>query len=78
MNDNTLAMEKYTIKEFFEKFSWIKKNALAREIGISPSLMRQYACGTSKPSKKRVALIESELKRLTEELQHSSINKIDE
>lgn len=57
------------LSEIFEKFKVINKSAFAERIGISPSLMRQYASKKDiYVSEERAKKIEKELHLLGEEL----------
>lgn len=48
--------------------NWIKVSAIARQLGISQSLMAQYVSGTKKPSAERLAQIEACLHSFASEL----------
>ena len=56
------------MKEFFDHFSWINASALAREIGIHPTVMRQYKSGACDASRKRKKLIQYAVHKLAAEL----------
>lgn len=66
-------VKEYTIEEFFKHFSWINKTELSIKIGISPSIMRQYACGRIKPSKKRLQEIQEKIRELAKDLLDSEL-----
>lgn len=52
----------------FMHLNWIKVSAIARQLGISQSLMAQYVSGTKKPSAERLAQIEACLHSFASEL----------
>ena len=56
------------IKEFFESFPYINASAFAERIGITPSLMRKYKTGKSKPYGKNRELIAQGIAREVEML----------
>lgn len=67
--------EKYLIirldlSQFFEYYKVINSSALAERIGISQSLLSQYANGIKTPSEKQINRILSAVKALGEELSH--------
>jgi hypothetical protein len=53
---------------FFQNFPEISLGKFADRIGISPSMLRHYACGTKTPSEKRKKEIENGLHTLAEKL----------
>lgn len=56
------------MKEFFDHFSWINASALAREIGIHPTVMRQYKSGACDAGRKRKKVIQDAVHKLAAEL----------
>ena len=46
---------------------------MSREIGISPTLMRQYAIGQRKPSKQRKEMIVKGIKSLAKKMEAASV-----
>lgn len=58
------------ITQFFEYYKVINSSALAERIGISQSLLSQYANGIKSPSEKQVNRILSGIKDLGKELSH--------
>lgn len=63
---------KYDIWAFFDKFP-ISITALAKRIGVNPSLMRQYVSGNRKPSQKRLGEIETAVHDFARELSTVSL-----
>lgn len=53
---------------FFMNMPWINVSGLARTLGISQSLMAQYASGAKRPSPERLAAIEAGLRALGAQL----------
>lgn len=62
----------YDIWAFFDKYP-INVSAMAKRIGINPSLMRQYVAGVRRPGKARVAQIEAAVRDFGRELAAASI-----
>jgi hypothetical protein len=60
---------RYDIGSFFDYFSYLNINGVAKKAGINASLMRQYAMGIHEPSKKRKQQILDCLHRISKELQ---------
>lgn len=56
------------IGELFEKFPELNVRQVAKGMGISEVLMRQYVCGTKRPSFERAMEIEGYLHKLGEAL----------
>lgn len=54
---------KYDIWAFFDKFP-LNASLVAKQIGINPSLMRQYISGNKKPSEKRIEEIQQGIREL--------------
>lgn len=63
----------YDIASFLENFSWINVSALARRIGISPSLMRQYKSRTNFASEKQLRKIQEAVKDMARELEEACL-----
>lgn len=63
---------KYDLWAFFDKYP-LNATLLAHQIGINPSLMRQYISGVKKPSQKRVEQIEDGIRQIGKELTAISI-----
>lgn len=59
---------KFDIGSMFNYYDFINMAGLSRELGISPSLMRQYAIGARKPSEQKKEEIASGLKRLANKI----------
>lgn len=58
------------LAQFFEYYKVINSSALAERIGISQSLLSQYANGIKSPSEKQVNRILTGIKELGQELCH--------
>ncbi len=58
------------VMQFFEYYKVINSTALAERIGISQSLLSQYATGIKAPSDKQVNRILTGIKDLGKELSH--------
>lgn len=58
---------KYDLWAFFDKFP-LNATMVARQIGINPSLMRQYLAGIKKPSKKRIQQIEEAVRQIGKQI----------
>ena len=56
------------IGELFERFPELNVRQVAKAMGISEALMRQYVCGTKRPSFGRALEIEDYLHKLGEAL----------
>ncbi|MDO5523496.1 MAG: DUF2442 domain-containing protein [Bacteroidia bacterium] len=56
------------IQELMRKFPMLNITELARAAGISPTVMRHYACNVKRPSKKRKKEIEEALHNIGKEL----------
>ena len=56
------------IARFFYEFPEISMSKFAERIGISPAMLRHYACGTKTPSAARKKEIENGLHRLAKDL----------
>lgn len=70
----TLNIEyKFDIGSLFNYFDFINMAAVSREIGISPSVIRQYVIGVRKPSLARKKEIISGLKSLACKMQSAAI-----
>lgn len=58
------------LAQFFKYYKVINSSALAERIGISQSLLSQYANGIKTPSEKQVNRILSSIRELGRELMH--------
>lgn len=68
-----LEMEfQYDLWAFIDKFH-VNITALAKQMGMNASLMRQYVAGVRKPSKKRMGEIESAIHSYGEQLSRVSL-----
>lgn len=57
----------YDIWAFFDKFP-LNITPIAKDLGINPSLMRQYVAGIRRPSARRIDTIEAGIRRLGREM----------
>lgn len=56
------------IAQFFREFPEINMGKFAERIGISPAMLRHYACGTKKPSESRKKEIQQAISNIAERL----------
>lgn len=63
---------KYDLQSFFEYFSFLNVSDIARRAGISPSLMRQYVCGSKKAGEKTYGKLSTCLSGIRNELAAAS------
>lgn len=63
---------KYDLWAFFDKFP-MNASLVARQIGINPSLMRQYIAGQKKPSHKRMEEIQDGIRQIGQQLASVSL-----
>lgn len=61
----------FDVGSLFSFYDFVNIAGVAREIGINPSVMRQYAIGTRKPSTERKAEIMTGFKRLALKMQNA-------
>ena len=64
---------KFDVGSLFSYYDFINAAGVAREIGLSPSVMRQYAIGTRKPSAERKAQIINGFKSLANKMQTAAL-----
>lgn len=70
----TLEIEyKFDVGSLFSYYDFINAAGVAREIGLNPSVMRQYAIGTRKPSAERKAQIINGFKSLANKMQTAAL-----
>lgn len=62
---------RFDVGSLFSFYDFVNIAGVAREIGINPSVMRQYAIGTRKPSTERKAKIMAGFKRLALKMQNA-------
>ena len=62
---------RFDVGSLFSFYDFVNIAGVAREIGINPSVMRQYAIGTRKPSTERKAEIIVGFKRLALKMQNA-------
>lgn len=60
---------RFDVGSLFNYYDFVNIAGVAREIGINPSVMRQYAIGTRKPSAERKAEIMAGFKSLAAKMQ---------
>lgn len=63
---------KYDLWAFFDKYP-VNASLVAKQIGINPSLMRQYISGSKKPSQKRVEEIQEGIRQIGQQLAEISL-----
>lgn len=63
----------FDVGSLFNYYDFINVAGAAREIGISPSVMRQYAIGVRKPSAERKAAIVSGIRTLARKMETISV-----
>lgn len=56
------------IANFFREFPEINMGKFAQRIGISPAMLRHYACGTKKPSELRKKEIQQAIHQIAQRL----------
>ena len=70
----TLEIEyKFDVGSLFSYYDFINAAGVAREIGLNPSVMRQYAIGTRKPSAERKTQIINGFKSLANKMQMAAL-----
>lgn len=62
---------RFDVGSLFSFYDFVNIAGVAREIGINPSVMRQYAIGTRKPSTERKVEIMAGFKRLAFKMQNA-------
>lgn len=62
---------RFDVGSLFSFYDFVNIAGVAREIGINPSVMRQYAIGTRKPNTERKAEIMSGFKHLALKMQNA-------
>jgi len=67
-NKQQADIQRNTIQELVKAFPMINLTELANRVGISPAVMRHYACNVKRPSAARRKEIENTLHKLGEEL----------
>ncbi len=67
-NKDEVEAQKSEIQKVFAKFPELNISELARRIGISPTLMRHYACNVKHPSPERTQQIIEALHQVGREL----------
>ena len=64
---------KFDVGSLFSYYDFINAAGVAREIGLSTSVIRQYAIGTRKPSVERKAQIINGFKSLADKMRTASL-----
>lgn len=64
---------RFDVGSLFNYYDFINIAGVAREIGLNPSVMRQYAIGTRKPSAERKAQIINGFRSLANKMQTASL-----
>lgn len=68
----TLEIEyRFDVGSLFSYYDFVNIAGVAREIGLNPSVIRQYVIGTRKPSAERKKLIITGLKSLADKMQQA-------
>ncbi|WP_294770790.1 hypothetical protein [Prevotella sp.] len=62
---------RFDVGSLFSYYDFVNIAGVAREIGLNPSVMRQYAIGVRKPSEERKLQIVAGLKNLADKMQHA-------
>lgn len=65
---------KYDLWAFFDKFP-MNITMVAKQIGVNPSLMRQYVSGNRKPSQKRIEEIQDGIREIGKSLSQVSLER---
>ncbi len=71
--DEVVFHFQYSLMDFFDSFSAIKINSIAKLAGLNPSLVRQYASGAANASAAQAKKIEEAVRALAQSLLHVSI-----
>lgn len=64
---------RFDVGSLFSYYDFVNIAGVAREIGLNPSVMRQYAIGARKPSAERKAQIISGFKSLADKMQTATL-----
>ena len=68
----TLEIEyRFDVGSLFSYYDFVNIAGVAREIGLNPSVIRQYVIGTRKPSVERKKQIITGLKSLADKMQQA-------
>lgn len=68
----TLEIEyRFDVGSLFSYYDFVNIAGVAREIGLNPSVIRQYVIGTRKPSAERKKQIATGFKSLANKMQHA-------
>jgi len=63
----------FDVGSMFSYYSFLNITAVAGKLGINASLMRKYAAGISKPSRKRIEQIQNGIHNIAREMQTVSM-----
>lgn len=70
----TLEIEyRFDVGALFNYYDFINVSGVAREIGVNPSVLRQYAVGTRRPSTERKAQIITGIRKLANKMQTAAL-----
>lgn len=58
----------FDVGSMFSYYPWLNMSAVARKIGINASLMRKYASGLCRPSRKRMEQIQHGIHEMADEM----------
>ena len=71
----TLEIEyRFDVGALFNYYDFINVSGVAREIGVNPSVLRQYAVGTRRPSAERKAQIINGIRKLANKMQTAALS----
>lgn len=62
---------RFDVGSLFSYYDFVNIAGVAREIGVNPSVIRQYVIGVRKPSEERKLQIVAGLKSLADKMQHA-------
>ena len=62
---------RFDVGSLFSYYDFVNIAGVAREVGLNPSVIRQYVIGTRKPSAERKKLIITGLKSLADKMQQA-------
>ncbi len=67
-NKDKIVKNKSEIADLFAEFPFLNLEEVGKIAGISPALLRHYACGVKKPSAERTQQIKNTLRKVGERL----------
>lgn len=65
---------RFDVGSLFSYYDFVNIAGVAREIGLNPSVIRQYVIGTRKPSAERKEQIVAGFKSLADKMQHAVLS----